>query len=105
MAYTPYPESANAFSSKANSVLKDKLNTTTSLLNKVNGILDNKEHADFLSHKTLEANEKLVMAVKKASETIDSCVQNVRNIAKKLEDEEAKRQQLLKQKEDGETSE
>lgn len=104
MAYTTYPSEAENFSSAANN-LKEKINQSSMAFKEIKSILSTNEHKDYLSSKTMEANNKLLEAVEKGNGIIDSSVTTVKNIAQKLEEEEKERQELLSQDEDGETSE
>ncbi len=104
MAYTTYPEEASGFSSKGDD-LAGKLLSMGSELTNIYSVFHVDTNEDYLTLKTMEANEKILDIINKGISAIDNDIVSVNEKAYELEQEEVARQKLLKEKDDDITEE
>jgi hypothetical protein len=103
MAYTPYPAEAADFSAKADA-LKEKLVEDGNELIDINSIFHVDTNEDYLTLKTVEANEKIIEIISNGLSTIDSDVLLVTSQANEFERQEKERQEALKLQQQDENS-
>ncbi len=96
MAYTTYPSEASMFSSKATEIEK-KLTNTRDSLKKIETFFHIDKNEDYLTIKTLEANEKIIQIIESGLGVLNVETTLVKKTAQELEEKAIREAEALEE--------